>query len=155
MDIEGTVSKFLNPLEKHSTLIGVGVGGLGLIGAFQDDINQIMIGHVHAPEYNNLIDHWIVHTPYMTAYAGAIGGYLAKEATSNPMIRRVADIAMKISIGWLAINYIQDIINVSTHSPAGSTMNQPNRADYRENYTGRPTAGSGHSQFAGAQLKGN
>jgi hypothetical protein len=155
MDIESTIGKFLNPIEKHGTLIGVGLQLIGDINPLLDSINIAMGGGLHAPEWRNILNATFNDPNNRMAIAAAVAGYFLKDATGNATFKKGMQVLQNVGLGYAVAYAFTSGFYFSTHSPAGSTMNQPSRADYRENYTGRPTAGSGHSQYAGAQLKGN
>lgn len=116
MDIEGSVSRLLNPVEKNSTLIGAGIAALGRLPIFEDGIRQLMAGHVHAPDFDVLISAMTQRPDMLSAYALAIGGYLLKDAVSNSTLKKLAVIAEKAAIGYIAVNAASFILDVSTHS---------------------------------------
>jgi len=178
MDIEGTANKFLNPVEKHSGLIGGGIAALQNLGFYMDDINQIMNGNIHAPEWTNILNFALNDQNSRTALIAAIGGYLLKDALPNATLKKLAEIAQKIGTAYYVVWVGSAAIFYSTHSPAmGSVQSQPqqtgqytsrplqgstlnssgmqNLAPYQSVYPNNPTAGTIYTAASGERLIGN
>jgi hypothetical protein len=180
MDIEGTVERFLNPVDKYGTIIGVGadifLSGENWVGNIQSSLQNIANGQLHAPEWDLIIGH-IEEPEIVTAIAAAVGGYFVKEGVSNSMIKKLASIVQKIATGFVASDIALAILYYSTHSPSlgndqgqgvnagysqvakgsslGSGTGGQKLAPYQSVYPSNPTAGGLYTVTSGARLVGN
>ena len=187
MNIEASVNKLFNPIEKHASLLGIGISVFsnlqpnfaGTSGTLGEDINALLNGQLHAPEWNNILNVALKDANTMSALMVAIAGYFTKGMTSNSTLNSISEIAYKAGLGYWATNMLISGIYYSTHSPPmggsisstssqtgnytnqplqGSTLNQSgmqNLAPYQSVYSGRPTAGSLYTVASGSRLVGN
>jgi hypothetical protein len=121
MDIENTIGKFLNPVEKNAALIGAGVSMLtpGVMDAMKDSVMNLIGGRIHAPEFNNIASHLRTYPEnWMPAVGAAIVGYLLKDSVDNRMIKRIAGITQNAGLGYLAGYAAFELLYFSTHSPS-------------------------------------
>lgn len=162
MDIEGTVNKFLNPVEKYGEVIGVAAALLPGWQYLASSIENMAQGQIHAPEWTNWINS-LFTSNNVTALGFAVGGWFLKDGLKGSW-RTLAEIAQKVGTGYFGLCAAANFLFFMTHSPApnpvqgvgtGSTLNQRAHMGNRTtNYTGRPTAGSGYTGRA-QQRMGN
>jgi hypothetical protein len=122
MDIEGSISKLLTPVEKHSALIGAGLGTLWFWknGNISDDIERLMSGQVHFPDFKEILA--VMNDPaFIASAAVGIGGWLLKDATSNATLKKVAGIAQGGGLGYAATFLAFYTLYSMTHSQAPSS----------------------------------
>ncbi len=162
MDVENNISKILNPVEKHSVLIGAAGAFIPQIGGWTDNIQRLLAGEVHAPEWQNILANTF-QQPNLTALIAAVAGYFIKGATNNRMIEQFGKILEGVGIGYFIVNEAGYIVYFSTHSPgSGSTLGSsssaawaPNTQAYQSIYGKNPTSGSFYTQVSGSRLQGN
>jgi hypothetical protein len=133
MNIETTLNKVLNPVSKHGELIGVGAFMMkpNAIEGFADSIQRAMSGGLHMLEVENYIN-WIKDTNpnganIIQAAAVGITGYILKDATNNPTISRLGEIAQKAATGWALTSAAFGALYFSTHSPPPPNMRSGSR----------------------------
>jgi hypothetical protein len=123
MNIEGTINKVLNPIEKHGQLIGAGAMVMmtpNAISDIQSSITNLIGGNLHAPNMSNIISNLQNEKKNWTpALFAAIAGYFLEDATDNRTIKTVAGAAKKFGIGWLEAYAIYLVLFFSTHSAQG------------------------------------
>ena len=177
MNIESSISKILNPVEKHAGLIGA-AGSLltpSAIPNIMDSISIIVNGGLHAPEWQNIFNNVLQNTT--PALAAAAIGYFIKDATNNSTLSKVGSILQNAGLGFTLAFAIGSTLFFSTHSPGrgndqgqapaivgysvsqGSTLGSgtggQKLAPYMSVYHTNPTAGSMYTTTSGGRLIGN
>jgi len=181
MDIEGSINKFLAPVEKYGSWIGAGAAllipdmqGNSVLNGLTGSINNLLAGQVHAPEVTNIIND-LVANDVAPVVAAAVG--MALESMGHRTVSQVGAILKKVGIGYAVFFALQSILYYSTHSPAkgndqgggvnagyltvsqGSTLGSgtggQRLAQYMSVYPTNPTAGTMYTATSGGRLQGN
>jgi hypothetical protein len=119
MQIEGTINKFLAPVQKNSSLLGAGVSALERLPNIQDIVSRILSGQLHMPNVRNWITEVVNAPQYQSAAMVAILGYVLKDAVDNSTVKKLAEIAQNVGIAYVATGAAIDLAYFSTHSDEG------------------------------------
>lgn len=119
MNLESTINKILNPVEKNATLLGAVLAVLPGISEISDSVTQIMQGHIHAPNVSNLFTDLTTDPNMRTAAIAAILGYIGEGATSNRTIQGISTIAKNAGVGYLAAGASVTTLYLMTHADLG------------------------------------
>jgi hypothetical protein len=122
MELSGWTNKILNPVSKNSELIGAGLALMQLYsgGGLQSDLQNLLGGHVHMPDFNGIFLQLKSDPTYPAAIIALLAGYLAKESGYS-LFKKIGDIVIKGGSAYLAVRLGELVLNQSTHSDgAGS-----------------------------------
>jgi len=123
MNIESTLNKVLNPVEKFSSLIGAGAALIPRLDSIQGEISNAMMGQVHMPNIQNFMSDVSSNPNYKNAAIVALLGYFGKDAINNSSIRKLAEIAEKAGVAYLVAGVAENLAYYSTHSDEGCREN--------------------------------
>lgn len=121
---EGSISKLLNPIEKHSSLIGAGLAALYEYknGTITDLMDRFLSGQVHFPDLKEM--QGLIGDPaFMGPAVIGIAGYFLKDATSNATLKKVAGIAQGGGLGYAAVIATAYLLSSMVHSDSGPSGN--------------------------------
>ncbi len=123
MDIGGMSNKLLGAFDTNSTAIGGGIAALKLImprgggeSMLSEDIQRLLGGTVHGPDFAKIMNEIKTDPSYMTAIMGVVGGYIAQQ-TNVKLLDRIGSIAVKASTAYLAVRLAELVLFACTHSP--------------------------------------
>jgi hypothetical protein len=119
MQIEGTINKFLAPVQKNSSLLGAGVSALERLPNIQGIASQVLSGQIHMPNVKNWVTQVVTAPQYQSAALVAIIGYVLKDAVDNITIKKLAEIAQNVGTAYVATGAAIDLAWWSTHSGDG------------------------------------
>jgi hypothetical protein len=142
MQIESTIGKVLNPIEKYSTLLGAGLELLSpnVLPLWEENITRLLSGQVHAPNLQGAINDLLATPRFKQYIAMAVGGYILKDVTGNATINKISKIVQKVGTGALVTLVAEEMLFFSTHASEG--CENPN---YTRNY---PTEASSAPSIA-------
>ncbi len=122
MDIEGGISKLLNPVEKHAGLIGA---GLAAFQKYQDGTipyiaDSLVRGRVHFPDLHEA-QMFIQQEPNLIPAAlVAMAGWALKDATSNSTLKKLAGAAQNGGTAYAAVVLGMALLSSMTQSDSGT-----------------------------------
>lgn len=127
MDIEGSISKLLTPIEKHGALAGAGLAGLYIYkaGSWGSTLDGLLSAQVHMPDLKEFMDELFRDRSFLAAAALGVGGYFLKDATNSPTLSKIAGIAEKGGLGFAAVVAAYFVLYSMTHSDAPSGNASP------------------------------
>lgn len=125
MDIEDSISKLLSPVETHSGLIGAGLGALYSYknSNSMDSVNRLLNGEIHFPDIKEFLGTLLSDPSLVAAAVVAVGGWLVKEGTNNPTVKKIAGIAQGGGTGYAAVLLAMQALYSMTHSDPPSSDN--------------------------------
>lgn len=127
MNIEATANRILNPIAKNGELLGAGLFLLqpSVVPSIMETVDRVVHGGIHGLELENFVNYLMSGNPnFMPAAMTAILGYIAKDATNNPTVQRLAEIAQKVGTGLAVSTAAYGAAYFMTHSPAPPNMKE-------------------------------
>ena len=130
MDLGGLGNKIISPISKNSELIGAGLAVWHeySIGSLQSSIQNLLGGHVHAPDVSSVLVQLRTDSGYVGSIAAVIGGYLAQESGIG-VVKQVGAIAVKAGTAYFVTRLAMLVLHASTHSEGGNSS-APTGAGY-------------------------
>lgn len=122
MELLGIGNKFIDQIDKHSSIIG---GGLALLETVKkntliNSIGQMLGGNVHAPNFTDVVTVIRADPKYLNTVIAIIGGYVAQQS-GIAIVDKIGKIAVKAGSAYLAVSLADLVLWNVTHSPGYPT----------------------------------
>lgn len=144
MDREGSISKLLNPIEKHGTLIGIGAEVLNTSEQWRDIFARMATGNIHAPNLDSILRYSTAVPDQVNSGIIAAIGYILKDAAGGTL-GKIGNIAYKAGGTYFVLRLLQSILYYSTHSDEG--CNAPMRPNESYNAGNSPGNSRGYGGY--------